>query len=238
MDAKAIIHKTRNDYNCIAAHFSGTRSRLWGEFAYFKKYIKSGQKILDWGCGNGRLIYCFGKKSVEYFGVDQSIELIKIARVKFKNEIKSGRVKFFCSIGGGKKFPKKYFDLVFMIASFFHLPNVASREQRLKQVYQQMKPGGKLIMTVWNLESAWAKEAYVKKGWTKMSASDYLIPWRDRAGNVLCERYYHSFSKGELRDLLVKSGFKIKEMKLFVGQKQTVAKGGRNLMVEIGRAHV
>ena len=47
MDAQAIIHKTRDDYNRIAHHFSGTRSGLWGELLAFKKYIKDGYNILD-----------------------------------------------------------------------------------------------------------------------------------------------------------------------------------------------
>ena len=231
MDASTIIRQTRDNYNRIAPHFSDTRSRPWGELNRLNRYIKDGQKILDWGCGNGRLVQCLGDKKVQYFGVDQSIELIKIARARYKKEIDSGRVKFFCVAGGKKNFPDHYFDAVFMIASFFHLPTVASRQNYLDRIYNQLKSGGKLIMTVWNLESEWAQEASIKKGWTKIGDHDFLIPWRNPAGEVLCERYYHAFGRAELRGLLLAAGFRVKSMKYFYGQKQTVAKGGRNLMV-------
>ena len=70
MDSKAIIHKTREDYNLIASKFSGTRFDLWEELKPFKKLVQDGQSILDWGCGNGRLIFLFQDKKIKYFGLD------------------------------------------------------------------------------------------------------------------------------------------------------------------------
>ncbi|MEK7131230.1 MAG: class I SAM-dependent methyltransferase [Patescibacteria group bacterium] len=227
-DTNEIIHKTREDYNRIAKYFDSTRNNA-GELEIFKPFIKNGQNILDWGCGNGRLIFLLKDKEVNYFGTDQSDELLKIARKNFKQEIKSGWAKFFSTAAKKKKFSEDFFDIVFMIASFHHLPDKESRMELLADVYKQLKPKGKLIITVWNLASDWAKSK-LKKDWTKIRENDVLVPWKNPDGEVLANRYYHHFSKQELSGLLEESGFKIKKIDYNERTNWTDKKGGRNLV--------
>ncbi len=247
-DTTEIIHKTREDYNRIAQYFSDTRRHPWTELEWLKKFIKNGQNILDWGCGNGRLIFLLSKKSgrastdgarhdfvkSNYFGTDQSNGLLKIARKNFKKEIKEGWVNFFSTAVKKKKFPENFFDLVFMVASFHHLPDKQSRLELLADVYKQLKPKGKLIITVWNLQSDWAK-AKADKTWKKIRENDYLIPWKNPEGEMLVERYYHHFSKEELSGLLKEAGFKIKSAGYGEKVSWTDKKGGRNLIVVAGK---
>ena len=107
-----IIAKTREDYNRIAKYFSDTRRSTWPEFERFKKMLKPGQNILDWGCGNGRLFLMLRDYDIKYFGVDISIELLKIARKIFRSQVKTGQAKFFSNAKRLKKFPKNYFDCI------------------------------------------------------------------------------------------------------------------------------
>ena len=226
-EAVSIIHKTRKDYNRIAKYFAGTRHNA-GELEMFRPYVKNGQNILDWGCGNGRLVFLLNGKKVHYFGADQSGELLKIARKNYKKEIKEGRVKFFSTAGKKKKFKDGFFDLVFMIASFHHLPDKQSRLELLADIYKQLKPGGKLIITVWNLASDWAKNK-INKDWQEIGKDDFLIPWKNPRGKVLANRYYHHFSKKELGGLLKEAGFKIKKLDYSAKTNWSDKKGGRNL---------
>jgi len=229
MDSKAIIHKTREDYNKIALQFSGTRYDIWTELKQFKNLVKDGQNILDWGCGNGRLIFLLHDKKIKYFGIDQSEKLLKIARAKWKNEIQSGMVKFFLSASRPKKFSNNFFDLVFMIASFHHLPDEITRLALLRKTYTEMKVRGQIIITVRNLESDWAKTK-LNKDWKKIGPNDVIIPWKNNQGQVLAERYYHHFSSQELKDLLIKTGFK--NIKIFydVMDAKTDNRNGRHLI--------
>lgn len=229
LKSKAIIRKTREDYNRIAAHFNSTRPYIWSEFKYFKRFIKDGQKVLDWGCGNGRLVLCFKGKKADYFGIDQSRELIKIARKNFRIAVKDGWARFFCADGGVKKFPDDYFDLVFMIASLFHLPSEEERLLILKNIYRQMKPGAKIVILVWNLESDWAK-IKIQKDWKKVGPDDFLIPWKNSDRKIIVERYYHHFKRDELKDLLARAGFKTKKMEYMANGAWSDSKGGRNLI--------
>lgn len=229
IDDVRIIHKTREDYNRIAKYFSNTREYVWPEFKYFKSFIKDGQNILDWGCGNGRLVFCLAGKKVKYVGLDQSLGLIKIARKKFATEIKNGTATFVCTGSKDKKFAPEFFDLVFIIASLFHLPSEESRLALLRKVHTEMKIGGKLVVMVWNLASDWAK-VKAKKDWKKMGENDFLIPWKNPEGELLAERYYHHFTPDELKSLLVKAGFKIKALKFMKNGTWTDDKGGQNLI--------
>ena len=225
-----IIQKTREDYNKIAKHFSGTRYDTWPELEQFKPYLRDGQRILDWGCGNGRLLLIMKDKQLEYFGVDQASALINIAKKKFADEVKSGKAKFFSTAFKEKKFNDDFFDLVFMIASFFHLPDKKTRLKLLKKTYAELKPGGELLMTVWNLGSDWAKKK-IKKEWKVLSKNDFLIPWKNSDGVVEAERYYHHFTKNELKGLLEEAGFKIEVMNYYDKNNWSDSKGGRNLIV-------
>jgi len=228
-----LIQKTRDDYNKIASHFAQTRQREWTELNQFKPFITDGQHILDWGCGAGRLLEIFKDKAIFYFGLDQSQGLLKIAKKEHVAEMKSGKAKFFCTAHKEKKFAENSLDNVFMIASFHHLPDEKSRLRLLKKTLQEMKPGGHLIITVWNLESKWAKKKLIKKcgsGWKKLGDNDYLIPWKNQDRKVLVERFYHHFSEKEIVELLSAAGFKVLPLEKFNAEENKGA-DGRNLII-------
>ncbi|OGH88724.1 MAG: hypothetical protein A3J93_01350 [Candidatus Magasanikbacteria bacterium RIFOXYC2_FULL_42_28] len=226
-----IIAKTREDYNRIAKHFSATRQELWPELLGFKKYVKVGDKVLDWGCGNGRLLSMLKNFKIEYFGVDQSVELLKLARQRFAPEIKTKKVKFFSNASRPKKFPKDYFDIVYCIAVLFHLPDEATRLAQLQEFYNEMKPGAKVIVMVWNLGSDWAKVK--SKNWQEIAPNDFLIPWKNPQGEKIVDRCYHHFTEEELVGLMKRAGFKKIKIKFMNNGTWTDDKGGRN-MVAVG----
>jgi SAM-dependent methyltransferase len=208
------IQKTRDDYNKIAKHFSATRNRLWPELDQFKELIKNGQNILDWGCGNGQFLLFLKDKKIKYYGLDISEKLLKIARARWKDLIKIGEADFYCTADSEKKFPADFFDVAFMVASFHHLPDKESRLNLLKKIFYEMKKNGKLIITVWNLKSDWAKRK-LSLDYKKIGKNDFLIPWKNINGEIECERYYHHFTKQELNKLLKEAGFKVKKMVYF-----------------------
>lgn len=224
-----LVSLNKQAYNKIAGQFSLSRLEVWPEFNEFTAYLKSGQRILDWGCGNGRLLRMIKDKNIEYYGVDQSSKILKYARKINKNLIKPGQAHFYCSANRSKNFPANFFDLAFMVASFFHLPDEKSRLALLNKTFKELKSGGFVIMTLWNLGSEWAKKK--KPTWEKVGAEDYLIPWKDQNGKVLALRYYHHFSQTEISWLLTKAKFVIKDLHYFNQTAWTDEKGGRNLIV-------
>jgi ubiquinone/menaquinone biosynthesis C-methylase UbiE len=213
-----ILQQVKDDYNKIAEHFSQTRYAPWSEFELFKQYIKTGQKVLDLGCGNGRLFFSYLKDfKVEYYGVDNSEKLIEIARKRIFNFQFSIFNKFSMpnfQIGEMTELPYQdnQFDVIICIATFHHLPTKNLRLKTLSEVYRILTPGGYLLMTNWHL---WHKP-YLKHFFNqfsqKLSLKDFFVPWKSPDGQIQCQRYYHAFSKSELRILFRKAGFKIEKI--------------------------
>ncbi|GAG26732.1 unnamed protein product, partial [marine sediment metagenome] len=83
--AQYLINKTFSDYNAIAQQFSSTRAYNWKDLGYLKKFCSNGDKVLDLGCGSGRLISLLKEKQIKYTGIDSSSDLIKIAKEKYPN---------------------------------------------------------------------------------------------------------------------------------------------------------
>ncbi|MDP7421594.1 MAG: class I SAM-dependent methyltransferase [bacterium] len=231
-DRDAIIRKTRDDYNRIAASFAGTREIIWPEMDRLKPLLRHGQVIMDWGCGNGRLLEIFEGKTITYYGLDQSEKLIKIARERLHDVTSTKKqVSFICTAEEEQSFPDHFFDLVFMIASLHHLPDSASRTGLLAKMYRQIKPGGRLIIMVWNLFSNWAENKIRRHSWKRIGEHDFLIPWKNSDRTVVCERYYHRFSMSEMRDLLEKTGFDLETLEYSGTGDSTVGpEEGRNLI--------
>jgi len=226
-----IIAQTRDNYNRIAEHFNATRQTSWPEFVHFKHLIKDGQKILDWGCGNGRYFDSVKNKKIQYYGLDISAGLIKFAKQKYQSEIEAGRANFFCTEKGEINFPDNFFAVCIMIASFHHLPDETTRLNLLKKVFRELKTGGFLIMTNWNLASPWAKDKVKKTGWKKIGTADFIVPWKNPAGEIITKRYYHSFTKTELKKLLESVGFEIEKLEFSQDTNWSDDKGGRNLIL-------
>ena len=53
--AKKILEETKENYNLISEDFSITRDKFWEELGFLSKYVNDSDKVLDLGCGNGRL---------------------------------------------------------------------------------------------------------------------------------------------------------------------------------------
>jgi len=47
------------------------------------EYIEPGQKVLDLGCGNGRLLNALKDKKIDYIGVDNSEKLLLEAQTLY-----------------------------------------------------------------------------------------------------------------------------------------------------------
>ncbi|MDD5145959.1 MAG: class I SAM-dependent methyltransferase [Candidatus Pacebacteria bacterium] len=215
--AEYLINKTKDDYNLISEDFSRTRNYLPEDIKSFGKYVKDGDKVLDLGCGNGRLAELFFNKKAEYIGVDNSEKLIEIAKKRYP------QCKFIASSAFNLPFSDNYFDEIFSLAVFHHIPSQEFRLQFLSEAKRVLKPGGLLILTVWNLNpiqsiiiGEWERARSFFKylilkifGQTKLDFKDFFVPWRKD-----CQRYVHYFSKGELKKLAEKSGFKIEKIKI------------------------
>lgn len=216
--AQFILQQVKDNYNLCANEFSRTRSYNWEimkELAV--KYVKGGMKILDVGCGNGRLLELFGNKNVEYFGIDNSEKLIEEARIKARKlEIlasgDSGRRNWEFEIADvfDLSFGENEFDIVFCIAVLHHIPSKELRQKAMNEMGRVLKPGGILIMTNWNF--------WQNKYWKNIFKSGYIKGRMDFGDIILkpfsgkgAPRYHHAFTKWGIKRLFKRAGFCVRE---------------------------
>lgn len=223
--ANYLIQKTREDYDKISGDFDRTRSYVWSELKRFADFAKDGDKVLDFGCGNGRLLEIFREKNVKYVGADFSLNLINLARNKYKMEIDAGKAEFIKLDELKLPFPDRSFDVIYSVAVLHHIPSVRKREELLAEFSRILKPNGKIIITAWNLWQ-WKYLNLVFKytikkifGQSKTDFKDILVPWKDASGKSSADRYYHCFTQRELKQIVKRAKFNILESGFFGGAK-------------------
>lgn len=216
---KQLLEIVSRNYEEIAAEFDQTRKKiLWPELFKLAEMVKDGDSVLDAGCGNGRLASAFKAKNVKYVGIDSSQKLIEAARRNF--EVSEFKVK--CSklkVGNIlelDEIEEDDFDYVFCIAVLQHLPGQDLQIKALEQMKNKLAPSGKIVLTNWNL---WRRKKYLKiifkYIWLKlickneMDFGDVLFDWKK---GRFSQRYYHAFTKCELKKIAKKAGLKIEKM--------------------------
>lgn len=218
-EAKLILEKTKEGYNKIAYEFSKKRASLDPDILYFKRFIRPNQRILDLGCGNGRFFEI--ANGAEYFGCDISEKMIEIAKERYP------QAKFFLTAPFSLPFQDNFFDKVFCLAVFHHIPSFEFRMKFLKEIKRVLKKDGQLFLCVWNLLPKRKTKLLLIKytilkliGKSKLDFFDIFIPWKDSQGNVIIQRYFHVFTLRSLKRILKKAGFEIKEAKILPRSKK------------------
>lgn len=231
---KYLLDLVKRNYEEIAADFNITRKKqLWPEIVKLTEQVKDGDRVLDAGCGNGRLLQAFGEKKIDYVGIDNSKELAKTAANNFQIPITNNQTnyksQFLNKIKNTKfilgdiveldKLKENNFTYIFCIAVLHHLPGADLRVKAFKQMKNKISNNGKIIITVWNL---WPQTEFRKLifkfglfkliGKNKMDLGDILFDWKNNRGQPLSRRYYHAFSKNELKKLAVRAGLKIEKL--------------------------
>lgn len=205
--AQYLLNKTRQDYNLIADQFSSTRRFAWQELEPLYHYVLPEEKVLDVGCGNGRLLSIFKDIDINYTGVDNSKKLIEIAKKTYPS------AAFLVADALCLPFSANYFDKVYSVAVLHHIPSEELRLKFLEEAKRVLRPGGLLILTIWDLWRGrgwrWNLESGFLKilGKSKLDFKDIFVPWQG-----LCQRYIHCFTRRELKNLIEKAGFKVKEI--------------------------
>jgi ubiquinone/menaquinone biosynthesis C-methylase UbiE len=209
--AKYLLEKTQKDYNLIAPDYTRTRAFLPEDLKELAKYATVNERVLDSGCGSGRLFELLSHTN--YYGVDFSEKLIEIAKEKYKEG------KFFVANALNLPFPENFFDKVYSISVLHHIPSEEFRLQYLKEIKRVLKKDGLLILRVWDFWKrieGWRlflKYTFLKIiGKSKLDFFDVFFPWKDSKGNVLIERYFHCFTKKSIINLVKKSNLKLEKI--------------------------
>jgi tRNA (uracil-5-)-methyltransferase TRM9 len=154
-------------------------------------------KLLNIGCGHGPDFLSFGQ-GFELCGMDSSRAMLKQARRY------STKFRFYVNLVDSDAlflpFPDNTFDWAISVATYHHIKGGEEREKAFVELKRVLKPEGEAFLTVWNHGQP--------RFWFK--SKEQQVPWRLKERTVY--RYYHLFSYGELRKLLVKTDWEIISM--------------------------
>ncbi|MFH0840792.1 MAG: class I SAM-dependent methyltransferase [bacterium] len=213
---KEILKMVVRNYQNIADQLKSSKEKtLWPELIKIAGSIEHG-RILDVGCGSGRIYRLFKDKQIKYVGVDNCDKMINLAKeqnlnTENKPEFIHGNILELNNI------QQVNFDYLFCIDVLHHLPGKRLRLDALRQLKNKIKPGGEIILTVWNL---WKQLEYrrlilkflalklFKKN--KMDFGDILIDCKNHRNNTYSKCYYHAFTARELKKMIKQTGLKIK----------------------------
>jgi len=151
-------------------------------------------KLLNVGCAHGSDFLPFSQ-DFELWGVDSSPAMLKQA-VRY-----SAKFKFYVHLIAADAlflpFPDNTFDWAISVATYHHIKGREEREKAFVELKRVLKPQGEAFLTVWNYGQP--------RFWLK--SKEQQVPWRLKEKTVY--RYYHLFSYGEIRKLLIKAGWEI-----------------------------
>ncbi|MCX6795566.1 MAG: class I SAM-dependent methyltransferase [Candidatus Falkowbacteria bacterium] len=210
-----ILSLVKDNYNSIARDFNQTRKKpLWPALTYAASKVNNGEIILDAACGNGRLLEAFKDKKIDYLGLDNSSELIMLAKNNYPD--KEFLVDDLLALDFAKN---KNFDWIFCVAALHHLPGDNLRIKALKNLALKLKSQGRLVLTVWRpgknkkfsqalRSSFWKKFFFI----SRLDFGDVIFNWDGQIKNQESRpRYYHAFRKNEFKNLIFRAGLRITE---------------------------
>jgi len=218
---KDIMTEMSRRYDTVSDSFSGSRKNSWSELDFlFDDLLKKGDRVLDIGCGNGRL-YEKITPVADYVGIDNSKELVRIARESYPK----GDFRVINALE--TPFRDGEFDKVYTIALLHHIPSEFLRIKILEEIRRVLKPGGTIVITVWDIWEKTARRKRVIKeailsflGLSKLDVGDVKLSWQG-----FDDFYFHCFSLRGLVRRCKRAGFEV------IRTGKAPSKGGTNIFV-------
>ncbi len=216
-----------SDFNKFALDYHSKRKKPWKSLKIFIDQLKNDGHtfngvILDLGCANARNFKIIGDFPKKIIGIDKSIELLKIANENLKNvkNFPQAESNFYQVLLGDLNFlpiRPNSINNIFSIAVIHHIKTKLNREKILHFSLEILKKEGAIILTVWR---KWQKKyrryflvdlikrrlnSKYKQKQESIGLSEFgdkFVPWGTSTGNFSYNRFYHFFSKLEIKDLL------------------------------------
>lgn len=225
-----LVALNRAFYTRFARAFAETRSSAQASLARIVAYIPNGARVLDIGCGDGRLARRLDQAGlrVTYLGLDFSMECIALATAR-NAHLRGVAAEFHAvditqpgwheqihapGLSAQGEPPAAPFDVAFALAVLHHVPGFGLRRDVLRGVRALLRPGGRLVLTNWQFVRserlrkkivAWRTVGLDER---ELEPGDALLDWK-RGG--LGYRYCHLVTEDEVVRLAAQSDFRVVE---------------------------
>lgn len=210
LELKNIVARS---YELTASQFNATRSKVAApDFQWAAKQISSNDKVFDAGCGNGRLLDYVAISPMNYFGFDQSKNLLSLAQDNHPGY--HFEVGDLAKINSLKDFS---FSVIFCSAVLSHIPGKKQRQDILRSFYNLSSPGTRLIISFWKMKGKYRRQLW-RNWWKKLSGQypygwrDLIFPWKNQKGQEVSARYYYYYSRRRFKRDILAAGWEIQSL--------------------------
>lgn len=205
-----LSENVKSFYNQAGEYFSRSRSKIWPEAIPYLKSLRSGDAVLDLGCGNGRLLTGI-QKSIDYLGVDFSETMLSQAK-----KMHPDHRFLLADISHDDAWKNlSQFDAIFCIATLHHIAKKQDQMFIIKKAKKHLKKGGLLFISVWNLWQPKYWQHHLNPESLKLKLRNWRwlrVPFQNKH-----QRFLFAFDPPYLRDLLQNSGFE--NLKLYYSDR-------------------
>ena len=187
---------------------ANTYHKLWGKLTRNAAlqmlnllHVKKGSSLLDLATGAGYVAVEANRRGAEVTGIDISLNQIELAK-----SITPG-INYVLGDMERLSFKNDSFDFVTINLGLLHS---LQPEEIISECYRVLKPGGKLIFTVWSKPDKSIGMKILLDAIESYGSSDVKLP--------KSQPYYRFSDKKEVQNILQKAGFKFdkfKEIKLW-----------------------
>lgn len=213
MTRLALAEINRTFYARFAGDFARTR-RGWSlGFERILPHLRSAANVLDLGCGNGRLLTGLAERGWRgrYLGADGSAELLATLETDLQSGAAEARFvvadlldpQWVAALGGFAP------DAITCLAVLHHVPGAANRARLAAECTRLLRPGGILIVSVWQFLSAPRLRARILPWSTvglrdeDVDPGDYLLSWGEGA---IGHRYCAAIDEETLSTVMKRAG--------------------------------
>jgi trans-aconitate 2-methyltransferase len=133
-----------SDWDAAKYHRISDPQLAWGRVVAERLTLVSGERILDVGCGTGRLTEeIAGKPGITVVGLDRSAAMLRQASTRGLTPGTRGVTPVSYVLGDGANLPfADAFDAIFSAATFHWIPD---HDQLFRSLFTALKAGGRVV---------------------------------------------------------------------------------------------
>lgn len=177
-------HEVTADDRERAELYRALHSGTPGDVAFYVSACAQARRVLELGCGSGRLLAPLAEAGLEVVGLDQDPALLALAREALSELAPEARDRVTLLQGDMSDFALEgHFDrIIIPFTGFYALDGPAVMARCLERVRAHLAPAGALLLDAYAVDPA---ECRKRRRWDSGFEEVLRIPWRGQEVPVL-----------------------------------------------------